>query len=88
MEQYIVINKTKLEERIIELTRESLHCLKDGNKRSLEGAIASYNDVINESTPLEPIISDTWDACSKLKSGQNVGIRNKTEYIDKLKLDN
>lgn len=59
-EKYIVVNKTKLEERISELTRESYHCLTEENKRSLEGAKSAYQDVINESTSLLPIVSDAY----------------------------
>ena len=43
--------------------------------------------VLSQSTPLIPEIEKAWETCSKLRSGQNVGVRNKTEYISNLKLD-
>lgn len=43
--------------------------------------------VLSQSTPLIPEIEKAWEICSKLRSGQNVGVRNKTEYISNLKLD-
>ena len=43
--------------------------------------------VLSQSTPLTPEIEKAWETCSKLRSGQNVGVRNKTEYISNLKLD-
>lgn len=30
------------------------------------------------------IAGDAWESCSKLRSGQNVGIRNKTDYINSI----
>ena len=33
---------------------------------------------------LERVIGDAWESCSKLRSGQNVGIRNKTDYINQI----
>ena len=51
------------------------------------GKIESLQDFLSQSTPLIPEIEKAWETCSKLRSVQNVVVRNKTEYISNLKLD-
>ena len=70
MNKYIVINKTIIEERIIELKREYLEKVMDNHDqwRIIAGQILSLELVLDQSTSLIPIIENTFDM------GKAVGI--------------
>ena len=88
--EYIIINRTSIEKRIEELEKDiqyykaNIHyaAMHETAKVKLE-----LENLLSQSTPLIPEIEKAWETCSKLRSGQNVGVRNKTEYISNLKLD-
>ena len=88
--EYIIINKTAIQKRIEELEKDiqyykaNIHyaAMHETAKVKLE-----LENLLSQSTPLIPEIEKAWETCSKLRSGQNVGVRNKTEYISNLKLD-
>ena len=89
-DEYIIINRTALEKRIEELKRSISICIlpeQQHLKDLFEQELEIKTQILSQSTPLIPEIEKAWETCSKLRSGQNVGVRNKTEYISNLKLD-
>jgi len=83
-QEYIVVNKTKLLERIGMLSKQTKEYREEGkydiaivreNMSSQLGAVISY------STPLKPIISDALQAGGKI-SCSNVNYNNTTEMYE------
>ena len=89
-DKYIIINKITIQKRIEELENAISKCIlpeQQHLKDLFEQELEIKTQILSQSTPLIPEIEKAWETCSKLRSGQNVGVRNKTEYISNLKLD-
>ena len=82
-DEYIIVNKTALIKTIKQLEESKFL----SGTSFLDGEIEAFKKILQESALLLPEIEKAWETCSKLRSGQNVGVRNKTEYISNLKLD-
>lgn len=87
-DEYIIINKSNLLRKIEELENFYMTARKVGLTMDvIDREIEILKQILSQSVSLIPEIEKVWETCSKLRSGQNVGIRNKTEYISNLKLD-
>jgi len=78
-QEYIVVNKTKLLERIAELKENNISLFQTTINFGLANEL--FESVVNNSTPLEPIVSDAWT------DGAEKYYDSKEEYINNLKLD-
>ena len=90
MDKYTIINESKFLKRIEDLKNAISKCIlpeQQHLKDLFEQELEIKTQILSQSTPLIPEIEKAWETCSKLRSGQNVGVRNKTEYISNLKLD-
>ena len=90
MDKYTIINESIFLTRIEDLKNAISKCIlpeQQHLKDLFEQELEIKTQILSQSTPLIPEIEKAWETCSKLRSGQNVGVRNKTEYISNLKLD-
>ena len=79
-QEYIIVSKTAIEERINQLKPTLLFTNKH------EGEIKALENILSQSTSLIPEIEKAFDAGEKY--GEQVSLRgNKQEYISNLKLN-
>lgn len=82
-EEYIVINLSKLKERIEELEKQPYSTPENSLSKTTEKRI--LKDFLSNSTPLNPLLENAFDAnkccndCDKLT--------NKEDYINNLKIE-
>jgi hypothetical protein len=96
-DEFIVVNKTKLLQRIGELIKEGDTQREIGLPQIIQIAIqqekSTIRSIIAISTPLEPIVSDAWVDGVKKYCDSSLNIKSflesdtKTKYINNLKLD-
>ena len=92
MDEYIIINKTAIQQRIEELESKIIP------NPNFDGEIDSHNllfiakqnelnEVLSQSTPLIPEIEKAFDAGEEFGNGVSSFSYNKQDYISNLKLD-
>jgi len=90
-DEYTIINESKLLRKIEEMEKQRDEYSFNPNRTEdyyrYNSMIKVVKEILSQSTTLIPEIDKVWETCSKLRSGQNVGIKNKTEYISNLKLN-
>lgn len=95
MEEYVIINRTKIEEKIKELKNQRDNEHKKGHNKSAlryENMILELKQILSESTPLIPEIEKSIDkgydfARQNLYKADNTLQPKVKEYITNLKLD-
>jgi hypothetical protein len=87
MDEYIIINKTKLEQRLKELRQQREVESDNYTKSYLNGKITICEAVLSQSIPLIPEIDKAYDA-GILDKKLSLSFDNpKGRYISNLKLD-
>jgi len=93
--EYVVVSKTDINEKINELNKELIRMIQknysETSRLQMEFTLNAYKEILSQSTQLEPIIENSFDAGSAYCLGSHELFKqthpNKQEYITNLKLD-